>query len=117
MIVSFGYLHGPAPRADLTLDVRNSLRDPARMSDDLRDSTGLDPRVQQVVWTTKGARDRAALLVAYARQHPDDTIAVGCAGGRHRSVAIAEYVAAETGHEVRHLHVHLPRVLKPGRGE
>lgn len=117
-LVSFGHLHGPAPRADRIEDVRARLRDPARMSTELLDSDGFDPAVQAIVETTPGA---AALLVnlgAYCLSALDDdlTVAVGCAGGRHRAPALVELLARRleaVGVEVDvdHRDVHLPRVL------
>ncbi|MFE9744048.1 hypothetical protein ACFYOT_04000 [Saccharothrix saharensis] len=120
-VVSFGYLHSTPPTAELTLDVRRYLRDPARVRDaGLLDSNGLDTRVRDMVKTTPGA-DTALLasrLFALALVHHGKpvTIAIGCAGGRHRSVALAELLAADLRScgipaQVRHLHIDLPRVL------
>jgi UPF0042 nucleotide-binding protein len=97
---SFGFKHGPVRDADLAFDVR-FLPNPHYV-DDLRPLTGRDPRVAEYV-----ARDGTlaefyerlhALLdflipryVAEGKSHL--TIAVGCTGGRHRSVAITEHLA------------------------
>jgi UPF0042 nucleotide-binding protein len=97
---SFGFKHGPVRDADLAFDVR-FLPNPHYV-DELRPLTGLDPRVVAYV-----ARDDKlgefyerlhALLdfllpqyVAEGKAHL--TIAVGCTGGRHRSVAITEHLA------------------------
>jgi RNase adaptor protein for sRNA GlmZ degradation len=120
-IVSFGYLHGPAPEADNTTDVRRYLRDPATVRGaGLLDSDGLDPRVQQVVLDTPGAVHTLVTLTYYVAGFPRDrgplVLALGCAGGKHRSAALAEILAAELraqGYtvELTHLHVHLDRVL------
>lgn len=116
MIVSFGLGHNdPAvPDGLYTLDLRAELSDPARMSEELRRSNGLDPRVQQVVWSTPGAQDLYEQLLFLARANPAAVLRVACAGGRHRSVAFAERIGAETGHEVRHLHIDRPRILRAG---
>jgi UPF0042 nucleotide-binding protein len=99
---SFGFKHGPAPRdADLVFDVRflpNPHYEPA-----LRPLTGHDSRV--VAYVGRDGQlaafyDRLVPLlefllpqyVAEGKSHL--TIAVGCTGGRHRSVAIAEHLAA-----------------------
>ncbi|MFE9559370.1 hypothetical protein ACFYOD_38835 [Streptomyces sp. NPDC006703] len=63
-LISFGYLHLPAdpdgrpvpPTADRIEDVRDRLRDPATARDIL-DLDGLNPRVQNVVLNTPGARE------------------------------------------------------------
>jgi UPF0042 nucleotide-binding protein len=99
---SFGFKHGPAPRdADLLFDVR-FLPNP-HYEPDLRPLTGHDMRVVRHM-ARDGTLDQFyehldALLdfllpryVAEGKSHL--TIAIGCTGGRHRSVAIAEHLAA-----------------------
>jgi RNase adapter protein RapZ len=96
---SFGFKHGPARDADLVLDVRflpNPHYEPA-----LRPLTGHDARV--VAYIERDGRlaefyERVMPLldfllpqyVAEGKAHL--TIAIGCTGGRHRSVAIAEHL-------------------------
>lgn len=123
-ITSFGYLHLPTdrdgrpvpPTADRIEDVRDRLRDPAAARDIL-DLDGLNPRVQEVVLNTPGARDLLANLAEYADLPAGPRrIAIGCAGGRHRASGLAELLARELRGrglqvDVEHLHVHLPRVL------
>ncbi|HEX2085750.1 MAG TPA: RNase adapter RapZ [Solirubrobacteraceae bacterium] len=98
---SFGFKHGPVRDADLIFDVR-FLPNPHYVPD-LKPLTGRDARVVEYV-----ARDGKlaelyerlyALLdfllpeyLAEGKAHL--TIAIGCTGGRHRSVAIAEHLAA-----------------------
>jgi UPF0042 nucleotide-binding protein len=111
-LISFGYLHSEPPTGAVIFDVRNTLRDPAAARNIL-ELDGRDPVVQQVVMATPGARDVLDRLVAVATHGP---VAVGCAGGRHRSVALVEMAASRIRDEggeatVRHLHVHLPRVV------
>lgn len=120
-ILSFGYLHGTPPKADITIDLREMLSDPAhRPQGDMLDMTGLDPDVADFVFATPGARllihPIFTLLVASALLKPT-TLAIGCAGGRHRSVAIAERInwlikSTNNKVELEHLHIHLPRVIK-----
>jgi UPF0042 nucleotide-binding protein len=97
---SFGFKHGPARDADLLFDVRflpNPHYEPA-----LRPLTGHDPRI--VEYVGRGGRlDELytrlfALLdfllpqyVAEGKAHL--VVAIGCTGGRHRSVCIAEHLA------------------------
>src|SRR4029077_224142 len=99
--MSFGFKHGPPREEDLAFDVR-FLPNPHYESQ-LRDLTGHDERVVEYV-----ARD-GRLDELYVRLHalldfllPEYiiegkshlVIAIGCTGGRHRSVAIAEHLAA-----------------------
>jgi UPF0042 nucleotide-binding protein len=98
---SFGFKHGPPRDADLSFDVR-FLPNPHYVAD-LRPLTGRDPRVVEYV-----ARE-GTLAEFYDRLHPlldfllpqyqregkaHLVVAVGCTGGRHRSVAIAEHLGA-----------------------
>jgi UPF0042 nucleotide-binding protein len=100
-IGSFGFKHGPPRDADLTFDVR-FLPNPHYVPE-LRDLTGHDPRVVAYVGR-EGKLDELyvhleALLdfllpeyIAEGKAHL--TVAIGCTGGRHRSVAIAEHLAS-----------------------
>ncbi|MBF6511080.1 ATPase [Nocardia farcinica] len=99
MVVSFGYGHAPAPRADLVLDVRRRFRNPHH-DPAMRQLTGLDDRVRQHVLDTPGVTgliDTSTTLVrgllTATADAPSVRVAVGCVGGRHRSVAIAEEIA------------------------
>ena len=97
-VTSFGHLHGPAPDADLTLDLRAVLLD-SHVDVDLRWRTGLDPDMRAHVLDTPGARDVVAQLsnlacaltsvFASEESHRVLRIAVGCADGRYRSVVVA----------------------------
>ena len=96
---SFGFKYGPARDPDLLFDVR-FLPNP-HYEPDLRPLTGLDPSVVEFI-------DRDGELQAfYDRLHPlldyllpqylaegkaHLVVAIGCTGGRHRSVAIAEHL-------------------------
>ncbi|MFF8747200.1 hypothetical protein [Streptomyces californicus] len=67
-------------------DVRDRLRHPAAACDIL-DLDGLNPRVQDVVLNTPGARELLANPADYATLPAGPSrIAIGCAGGRHRAV-------------------------------
>jgi UPF0042 nucleotide-binding protein len=99
-LVSFGYRHGVPADADLVLDVR-FLPNPHFVAS-LRRSTGRSARVSQYVLRTKPARSFLQLSVKLLRfllpQYIAEgktylTIAIGCTGGRHRSVALAEALA------------------------
>jgi UPF0042 nucleotide-binding protein len=97
---SFGFKYGPARDPDLMLDVR-FLPNP-HYEADLRPLTGSDPRVVEFI-NRDGELDEF-----YEKLHPlldyllpqyrtegkaHLVLAVGCTGGRHRSVAIAEHLA------------------------
>lgn len=96
-VVSFGYRNGIPSDADFVADVR-FLTNPHWVPH-LRDLTGLDPAVSEFVLGSDGARDFVAsygnllsdVLDRY-RAHDKHSvmIGVGCTGGKHRSVAIAE---------------------------
>ena len=100
IIVSFGYKYGLPVDADLVVDMR-FLPNPHWVPD-LRPQTGRDPAVSDYVFAQKGARefiDRYAELLAdlfegYLREGKRFvTVAVGCTGGKHRSVAMSEALA------------------------
>jgi RNase adapter protein RapZ len=107
-VESFGFKHGLPLDADIVMDVR-FLPNP-HWDDALRPLTGHDPKVRDyVLETAVGSSfvDRfddllASLLPQYqAEGRSYLTVAVGCTGGRHRSVAIAEELASRLrGHGV-----------------
>jgi len=99
-VVSFGYKHGLPVDADLVLDCR-FLPNPHWVPE-LRPHTGQDPDVRAYVLGQPGAKellDRYVEMVrliaaGYLREGKRyATIAVGCTGGKHRSVAMAERLA------------------------
>jgi RNase adapter protein RapZ len=99
-VMSFGYKHGVPVDADLVWDVR-FLPNPNWVAR-LRRLDGRKPAVARYVLNsplTKTYLEKekdllSFLLDAFAREGKSYlTIAVGCTGGRHRSVAIAEAVA------------------------
>ena len=103
-ILTFGFKNGPPSDADLTLDVR-FLPNPHYV-DELRPLTGLDEPVREYVESGTQAGEFYGRLmplldfllpayVAEGKQHL--TIAVGCTGGRHRSVTVADRIARELG--------------------
>jgi UPF0042 nucleotide-binding protein len=100
-IVSFGFKYGLPVDADLVFDLRY-LPNP-HFVPELRPKTGLDPGVASFVLETPEGRELLAdlanmlskLLPRYEREGKSYlTIAIGCTGGRHRSVALAEALAA-----------------------
>jgi RNase adapter protein RapZ len=98
--MSFGFKHGPPREEDLAFDVR-FLANPHYESD-LRELTGKDPRVVEYIARDGRLEDfykrLHALLDFLLPQYVSEgkshlVIAIGCTGGRHRSVAIAEHLA------------------------
>lgn len=98
-IMSFGYKHGIPLDTDLLVDVR-FLPNPYYIAE-LRPLTGLDAEVQEYVLKspiTKEFLDKyyqllnflIPLYVTEGKNHL--VIAIGCTGGQHRSVAIANYL-------------------------
>jgi RNase adapter protein RapZ len=99
-VLSFGFKHGLPPDVDMVLDCR-FLPNP-HWEDELRPHTGRDEPVRDYVLGSElagsfldhvdGLLD--LLLPAFVAEHKAYlTLAFGCTGGRHRSVAIAEEVA------------------------
>jgi RNase adapter protein RapZ len=100
-IVSFGYKHGLPLDVDIVLDCR-FLPNPF-WEEELRSLSGLQAPVREFVLGQPEAapfldrvEDLLALLIpAFEREGKSYlTIAFGCTGGRHRSVAVAEEMAA-----------------------
>jgi UPF0042 nucleotide-binding protein len=100
-VLSFGYKYGLPADADLVADMRflpNPFWVPA-----LRALSGLDAQVSDYVLSQEGAAefvDRyvlalAPVLAGYQRENKRHaTIAIGCTGGKHRSVAVVQRLAA-----------------------
>ena len=98
---SFGFKHGLPRDADLVFDVR-FLPNPHWVPD-LRPLSGEDPEVYDYVFDSADATEffekltdmLAFLLPRYEAEGKSYlTIGIGCTGGRHRSVAIAEHLGA-----------------------
>lgn len=101
-LLSFGFKYGVPVDADLVLDVR-FIENPYFL-DALRDQSGLDPAVAEFVLEKADAQRFIELALALlefslpryeAEGKSHLTVAVGCTGGRHRSIAVAEKMAAE----------------------
>jgi UPF0042 nucleotide-binding protein len=99
-LLSFGFKHGIPVEADMVLDVR-FLPNPYFV-EALSGSTGRDGQVAAFVMNNEDARQflehtRAMLEFALPRYEREGkaylTVAVGCTGGRHRSVAVVEELA------------------------
>jgi UPF0042 nucleotide-binding protein len=100
-IVSFGFKYGLPADADLVADMR-FLPNPFWIPE-LKALTGLDPEVSAYVLSGEGAEEfvdayataLSPVLAGYQRENKRHaTIAIGCTGGKHRSVAVAEKLAS-----------------------
>jgi len=100
--MTFGFKHGSPRDADLTFDVR-FLPNP-HYEAELREQTGLDADVVRYVENSDGIGEFYArltplldyLLPAYEQEGKAHlTVGIGCTGGRHRSVVIAEHLSRE----------------------
>jgi UPF0042 nucleotide-binding protein len=118
-VMSFGFKYGIPVDADLVADLRflpNPYWDP-----NLKELTGLDSAVNDYVVSSEQAQEfltKYAELIdlvedGYLREGKRFvTIAMGCTGGKHRSVAMAENLSArlvKSGVEVRVVHRDLGR--------
>ncbi|MCF2622068.1 RNase adapter RapZ [Collinsella tanakaei] len=126
-VFSFGFKHGMPVEADLMIDVRflpNPFYDP-----EMRSMTGLDGKVSSFVLEHPKTQEfwRAwcqlldAVMPGYvAEGKPQLSIAIGCTGGQHRSVAIAEATARYLERQQYHVsisHRDLARANKTATGE
>ncbi len=114
-VVSFGYKYGLPVDADMVADCR-FLPNP-RWQPDLAPLTGLDRQVREYVLGQPGAQEFLDCYLAAIRVTLDGylraagkhvvMLAVGCTGGKHRSVTMAEEIASRLagswpGVQVRH---------------
>ncbi|WP_407538995.1 RNase adapter RapZ [Deinococcus radiomollis] len=96
-LTTFGFKHTPPRDVDLMLDVRtlpNPYYDP-----ELRPRTGLEEAVSKYVFTGEDSEAFYTHLRNYVRESSERaraagrqsySVAIGCTGGQHRSVAVAE---------------------------
>jgi len=101
-VLSFGYKYGIPVDADLVLDCR-FIPNPHWILE-LRPLNGLDKPVSDKVLGSEGVADFVTSYVSVVRKMIPGyfregkkyvTIAIGCTGGKHRSVAIAEEIARQ----------------------
>ncbi len=107
-IQSFGFKHGAPRDANLMMDVRflpNPFYDEA-----LRGLDGRDTRVADYALASEHGREfmeRWADMLEFLLPHyeregkPTLSVAIGCTGGRHRSVAVSEWLARRLGESGR----------------
>ncbi|MHB2025555.1 MAG: RNase adapter RapZ [Elusimicrobiota bacterium] len=113
-IVSFGYKYGLPIDADVVMDVR-FLPNPNYVPE-LRKKTGLEPPVRRHILGRSEAREFLAkyldlvssLIPQYMKEGKSYlTIAIGCTGGKHRSVCLTHQMAQDLrkrGHPIQEFH-------------
>ncbi len=118
-VISFGYKHGMPVDADIIMDVR-FLPNPHYIHR-LRQKTGLNMPVQKYILSHPIAKKFlndwhkliATLLPHYVREGKSYlTLAIGCTGGRHRSVFCTRWLTQKlraTGHPVQEFHRDIAR--------
>jgi len=127
-LVSFGFKYGTPVDADIVLDVR-FLSNPFFVAS-LRALSGLDAPVRDYVLAAEDARafvEKAKDLLEFCLPRYERegksylTIAIGCTGGRHRSVVLAALLAAEleakTGLHIDVIHRDIVRDVASKTGE
>ncbi|MCR4378980.1 MAG: RNase adapter RapZ [Rhodospirillales bacterium] len=111
-VTSFSYRHGLPRDADLVFDVR-FLRNP-HYDPNLRPLTGQNEAVQRFIAEDPGFNDfmerLMGLLTPLVPRYAEEgksylTIAVGCTGGKHRSVFVAERLAAWLNQNLTRVHL------------
>jgi len=125
-IVSFGFKYGAPVDADLLFDVR-FLQNPFFVPE-LSALPGTEEAVQNYVFSTSDAHEfleRALALLEFCLPRFERegksylTVGIGCTGGRHRSVVLAERLAKELERKLKvHIdvvHRDVERVTREGR--
>lgn len=114
-VQSFGFKHGVPEDSDLVFDVR-FLKNP-HFVEELREFTGLNEKVRDYVFSDERAKVflkklknlLSFLIPNYINEGKRFlTVSIGCTGGKHRSVAITEfiyrYLADKTGYKTHIKH-------------
>lgn len=104
-LISFGFKHGK-PDADLVYDIRREVKNQYVK---WGRKTGCHPDVTGDVW--KEAKQYlykiAGQIVYLSKSRPNLCVAVGCIGGKHRSVAAVEMLGyVLKGYSIPHLTIH-----------
>lgn len=107
-LMSFGFKHAPPRDSDLMLDVR-TLPNP-HYEPELRARTGLEPAVADYVFGGEDSEQFYGSVKRYVTESAERaerngrhtySVAIGCTGGQHRSVAVAERLRRELAQESR----------------
>lgn len=104
-IVSFGYYHPDTPKDStpgaVVVDVRSLFHNPYRVKH-LRTKSGQDAEVQALILQTPNFAAKYAHVKQTVTSPGVEVAYIGCHGGRHRSVFLAERLGQELGVEVEH---------------
>jgi UPF0042 nucleotide-binding protein len=105
-IVSFGFRHGDTPdrvaSGSVVVDVRRMFKNPY-FQPALRDKRGTDPEVGEFIVSETPSFGAKYAYVRDRITAPGIEVAyIGCLGGKHRSVYLAERLGAELRVEVEH---------------
>jgi UPF0042 nucleotide-binding protein len=124
-VLSFGHKYGSPPEMELLFDVRH-LPNPFFVPE-LRDLSGHDRRVVEYLTTKPEVQETVRrfndlleyLLPLYKREGKSYvTVGIGCTGGRHRSVMVANALARllrRTGYEAQAIHRDVRKAKRPRR--
>lgn len=109
LITSFGYRYGPptgGEGARSVIDLRTHFKRNPHSVKELRDLTGLDPRVGLYLCEGPGFarayQDLVNKVIRILEKNTKTGIWLGCHGGQHRSVYLAERLGKDLGIEVHH---------------
>jgi RNase adapter protein RapZ len=120
-VISFGYKYGLPKESDLVFDVR-FIRNPFYIKE-LKELSGLDKPVEEYVLknriTEKFISKTIDMLYFLLPKYIDEgkkqlVISIGCTGGRHRSVAIANDIAGRLGSKKYNVFVEHRDIEKEG---
>lgn len=102
-IVSFGFKNGEPEQAPgvVVVDVRTLFLNPYGYLA-LRSKLGTDPAVQEAIMKTNNFEVKYQYVKKQATSPGVETAYIGCHGGRHRSVFLAERLGLELGVSVEH---------------
>ncbi len=101
-VVSFGYKHGDHPDGNgLQIDVRPILRRNPYHNKRLRGLRGTDPEVRADIERTPDLESAYRRILDRVRAYPGP-VYVGCTGGHHRSVYLADRIGRELMIPVEH---------------
>lgn len=112
-LISFGFKYGLPREADIVLDVR-FLKNP-HWDDVLKHMTGKDPAVAAYIAEDPALEDfmrnAQALLHPLFPRYVEEgkqylTLAIGCTGGKHRSVYVAEKLSGWIKEQAQSVHLH-----------
>ena len=116
-LMSFGFLYGLPQNADSVIDVRG-LKNPYYIPE-LKEKSGLDQEVRDYIFSFPESKEYLSAILQMLRvrlrlfaqwdsptRHPL-TVAIGCSGGKHRSVTMTLAIAAalqQEGYQVEVIH-------------